>query len=122
MRIDDEDGRNDLLIYANEQFRGADRIRFLVDDFSAEIIALELKFRGVRVRREAHHELSRRAPEVGPALRGRVPRAPERVYRDGEGRHRGGADPLREGVDALGRGGQLVRVSVRAPRTDARRR
>ena len=49
MRIDDEDGRNDLLIYANEQFRGADRIRFLVDDFSAEIIALELKFHGVRV-------------------------------------------------------------------------
>ena len=49
MKLTDADARNDLLIYANEQFPDADRIRFLGDDFSAEIIALELKFSGVRV-------------------------------------------------------------------------
>ena len=37
MKMNNEDARNDLLIYANEQFPDADRIRFVRDDFSAEI-------------------------------------------------------------------------------------
>jgi len=47
MKIDDEDARDDLLIYATEQFPDHERIRFLDDEFSAEIIALELKVPGV---------------------------------------------------------------------------